>query len=165
VRRGQGGDGLGPGAGVALKGAQRGVAGLGHEQRQGDVVLGQVCDGGVPQLVQGPAGGGVEDLLGPPVGQACPAGLTYSFFLSPRRSPRRSPFCHRNRSPEDAEGLEISDTGSDAARRRTWAHVRPEVVCCPDGQSSASRRYSRWARDTRSAQCITDDTPHLPYEQ
>src|SRR5207302_611581 len=70
VRRGQGGDRLGAGAGVALQGAQGGVAGLGHEQRQGDVVLGQVCDGGVPELVQSPAGGGMEDLLGPAVGQA-----------------------------------------------------------------------------------------------
>ena len=70
------GDGFGAGAGVALEGADRGVAGAGEEHGVGPV-FGGVGDGGVPELVEGPAGVGVEEVGGTSVSEevvASPAG-------------------------------------------------------------------------------------------
>jgi hypothetical protein len=44
-------DGFGTWAGVALQRPQAGVAALGHQQRQTDVLLGQVGEGRVAQLM------------------------------------------------------------------------------------------------------------------
>jgi hypothetical protein len=54
VGGGKRGDRLGTGAGVALQRPQAGVAALGHQQRQGDVLLGQVGERTVAEPMQGP---------------------------------------------------------------------------------------------------------------
>jgi hypothetical protein len=43
--RGQRGDSFWPGSGVALEGTEVAVAALGHEERKGDVLLGELREG------------------------------------------------------------------------------------------------------------------------
>jgi hypothetical protein len=59
----------GPGAGVALQGAHRGVAGPGEQQRQVGAVLGGVGEGRMAQLMQRPPGTHPKQFGGPPVRQ------------------------------------------------------------------------------------------------
>jgi len=69
VAIGELGDGVVGGVDVALEAAQGAVAALGLDE--GDVFagFGQVGEAAVAELVQGPPGGGLEDLLGAPVGE------------------------------------------------------------------------------------------------
>ena len=74
--RGGCGDGVEGGFGVDPQAAQAGVAALGHQDRERDSGLGQVCQPRVPQLVQCPAAGGfLEYFGGSPVGQPGPTGV------------------------------------------------------------------------------------------
>jgi hypothetical protein len=76
VLGGQRSDRLRAGAHVALQGAQVRVPALRHQQRERDVVLPEVGQRGPAQVVQRAAsGGGDEQFLGPPVGEAGVPGL------------------------------------------------------------------------------------------
>jgi hypothetical protein len=70
-----GSDGVGAGAWVVLgEGPQRGVSGDFLQDREWAVLVFEFSDAGVAQLVQGPAGGGGEQLGGAAVGQPGTAG-------------------------------------------------------------------------------------------
>jgi hypothetical protein len=84
---GQRSHGVDAGSGVSLEGTKRCVPGLGHQQRQGHPLLGEVGDGRVAQLGQGTSGGcGREDFRCSAVGEPSPAcgGITVRSRWCPR---------------------------------------------------------------------------------